>query len=77
MLVLGRKKGESIIIGEDIEISIIDIQKDMVKIGIKAPRQISIVRKEIYEQVRKSNLEATRNLPAAIDLSRLWKSREE
>lgn len=76
MLVLGRKKGESIIIGEDIEISIIDIQKDMVKIGIKAPRQINIVRKEIYEEVRESNLQAVRRLPAADDLRRLWKKDE-
>ncbi|MBO8159039.1 carbon storage regulator CsrA [Thermosyntropha sp.] len=71
MLVLGRKKGESIIIGEDIEISIIDVQKDLVKIGIKAPRSVSIVRKEIYENIKEANIEASKYLLNAESLSSL------
>lgn len=58
MLVLGRKKGESIIIGNEVEIQIIDIQHDQVKIGIAAPKNISIQRKEIYEEIIKQNQQA-------------------
>jgi carbon storage regulator len=58
MLVLTRKKGQSLMIGHDIEISIIDIQGDQVRIGINAPKNITIHRKEIYEEIRKENLSA-------------------
>ena len=55
MLALSRKEGDSIIIGDNIEIFIISISGEKVKIGINAPKDISIYRKEIYEQVRKEN----------------------
>lgn len=55
MLALTRKKGEAIIIGDKIEIKIIDIQGDKVKLGISAPEEVSIYREEIYIQVKESN----------------------
>ena len=58
MLVLTRKKGQSLMIGHDIELSIIDIQGDQVRIGINAPKSVTIHRKEIYEEIRKENLSA-------------------
>lgn len=58
MLVLTRKKGQAIIIGHDIEISIIDVQGDQVRIGINAPKSVTIHRKEIYEEIRNENLSA-------------------
>lgn len=58
MLVLTRKKGQSLMIGHDIELSIIDIQGDQVRIGINAPKNVTIHRKEIYEEIRKENLSA-------------------
>lgn len=58
MLVLTRKKGQALMIGHDIELSIIDIQGDQVRIGINAPKNIPIHRKEIYEEIRKENLSA-------------------
>lgn len=58
MLVLSRKKGETIIVGDDIEISIVDIQGDVIRVGINAPRTISIYRKEIYEEIKAENLKA-------------------
>ncbi|MGI6050147.1 MAG: carbon storage regulator CsrA [Acetivibrionales bacterium] len=58
MLVLTRKKGQSIMIGNDIEISIIDIQGDQVRIGIDAPKKVTIHRKEVYEEIIKENLSA-------------------
>ena len=53
MLVLSRKKGQSIMIGSDIEISIVDIQGDQIRLGIEAPRNITIHRKEVFEEIIK------------------------
>jgi len=52
MLVLSRGKDESIIIGDDIEITITDIRGDKVRLGIRAPRSVSVHRKEIYEAIK-------------------------
>jgi len=53
MLVLSRQKDESIIIGDDIEITIVDVRGDKVRLGINAPRSISVHRKEIYEAIQR------------------------
>ncbi len=58
MLALSRKKGDSIIVNDNIEIVIIDIGKEQVKIGIKAPKNVPIYRKEVFEQITKENKEA-------------------
>lgn len=58
MLALTRKKGESIIINNDIEISILDIRGDQVKVGICAPKEVPVYRKEVYLQIQKENEEA-------------------
>ncbi|WP_317367277.1 carbon storage regulator CsrA [uncultured Tyzzerella sp.] len=62
MLALSRKKGDSIIIDNNIEIVIIDICKDQVKIGIKAPKSIPVYRKEVFEQITNENKEAVLNV---------------
>ena len=66
MLIITRKKGESLMIGDDIEIIISKIDDGSVKIGIEAPRNIQILRKELYEEVEQENKEATK-----IDISML------
>jgi len=58
MLVLARRLNESIMIGDDIEVVVIDIKGDQVKLGIKAPKKISVHRKEIYEEIKGQNIEA-------------------
>lgn len=58
MLVLARKINESIMIGDDIEVVIIDIKGDQVKLGIKAPKSVAVHRKEIYEEIQKENIAA-------------------
>ncbi len=55
MLALSRKKGEAILIGDNIEISIIDIKGEQIKLGITAPRDISVYRKEVYLQIQEEN----------------------
>lgn len=59
MLTLTRKKNEAIIVNGDIEIRIVDVQGDKVKIGITAPKEIDIYREEIYLQVMENNKQAT------------------
>ena len=53
MLVLSRQKDESIIIGDDIEITIVDVRGDKVRLGINAPREISVHRKEVYDAIQR------------------------
>lgn len=59
MLILSRKNGEKIIIGNNIELTIIDMRDGQVRIGIQAPRDISVFRKELYSEVQSENKEAT------------------
>lgn len=68
MLVLSRKKGQSIMIGRNIEISIVDVQGDQVRLGIDAPREVAIHRKEIFEEIVSENRQAAATSfdPAAI-----------
>lgn len=58
MLALSRKVNESLMIGNDIEITILEIKGDQVKVGISAPKSVPIYRKEIYLQIQESNKEA-------------------
>lgn len=62
MLVLTRKKNEAIQIGEDIEIKILSIDGDQIKLGIDAPKSIEIHRKEVYLEIQAQNSEAA-NIP--------------
>ncbi|AUG56254.1 carbon storage regulator CsrA [Acetivibrio saccincola] len=58
MLVLTRKRNESIVVGDNIEITVVDIQGDQVRIGINAPKSVSIHRKEIYLEIQAENKKA-------------------
>jgi len=64
MLVVTRKHGQKIIVNNDIEIMILDIKGDQVRIGINAPKNISIYRQEVYEEICNANKEAAINQSA-------------
>ena len=55
MLALTRKKGESLVLNNDIEVTILEIRGDQVKLGINAPKQVPVYRKEVYLQIQKEN----------------------
>ncbi len=59
MLVLTRKKDQTIVIGDNIEVTILDIQGDQIRVGIKAPKNISVHRKEVYEDIQEENRKAS------------------
>ncbi len=58
MLVITRKKGESLLIGEDIEITVAKLDDGAVKLAIKAPKEVTILRKELYKEVESENKQA-------------------
>jgi carbon storage regulator len=63
MLVLSRQRDETIMIGDDIEVTVVDIRGDKVRLGINAPKEISVHRKEVYDAIRRENRAATQVKP--------------
>jgi carbon storage regulator len=74
MLVLSRQKDETIMIGDDVEITVVDIRGDKVRLGIKAPPHIPVHRKEVYEAIKRENRAASQVSPD--DLKSVATSRE-
>ena len=73
MLILTRKLNESITIGDDIEIMVLEIEKGHVRLGINAPRDITIHRKEIYERIQAENIKAAKtNKTDLLRLTKKW-----
>lgn len=66
MLVLSRQRDETIMIGDDIEITVVDIRGDKVRLGINAPKDVSVHRKEVYEAIKRENRDAARIKPEDI-----------
>ena len=73
MLALTRRKGESVVIGDEIEVVVLSVTGEQVRLGIVAPKRIPVHRKEIYEQIQAENRQAlnSANMLAARDLSKL------
>lgn len=68
MLALARKLNQSIVIGNNIEITLLEIKGDQIKVGINAPKSVPIYRKEIYEQIQEENKKAAQ---AKVDMGSL------
>jgi len=73
MLALSRKTNESIMLGNDIEITILEIKGDQVKIGVNAPKNVAIFRKEIYLQIQEENKKAAEQNVDRETLEKLFK----
>ncbi len=73
MLVLARKIDESIVIGDNIVVKIISVENGVVKLGIDAPKEISIIRNELIEEVKESNKAASLEEISEIDIASLNK----
>jgi carbon storage regulator len=69
MLVLSRKLGEKIIIGQDVVLVVLDVKEDTVKLGVDAPRHVMIYREEIYQDIVNSNqlAQATAKVPNTLN----------
>ena len=72
MLVLSRQRDETIMIGDDVEITVVDIRGDKVRLGITAPPHIPVHRKEVYEAIKRENEQASK-----VDLSDLKQADEK
>lgn len=73
MLVLSRKKGETIIIDDQIEITVLSVDADTIKLGIAAPKNIDIYRKEVYEAIQLSNQHAA----ISPELLKQWRHQQK
>ena len=71
MLVLARRLNQSIMIGNDIEVVIVDIKGEQVKIGIKAPKNVSVHRAEVQKEIEDQNIKATKIEIKPSDLGKL------
>ena len=67
MLALSRKKDEAIIINDNIEVKILEIKGDQIKIGVSAPKSVPIYRKEVFTQIQEANKEASES----VDMEKL------
>ena len=77
MLVLSRQRDESIMIGDDVEITIVDVRGDKVRLGITAPKQIPVHRREIYDAIQREKAEKARaEAPAKASEEQVEKTEE-
>ncbi|MDR1581117.1 MAG: carbon storage regulator CsrA [Synergistaceae bacterium] len=65
MLVLSRKPGEALRVGEDVEITVVEVKGEMVRLGIQAPRDVQVWRKELWEAIVAENIKAAEEAAAA------------
>ena len=72
MLALSRKKGEALVINNNVESTILEIKGEQVKIGISAPKEVPVYRKEIYVQIQEANKEAVKENLNPADITKLF-----
>jgi carbon storage regulator len=67
MLVLSRKKNESIVINDDITIVVVEIRGDKVRLGVEAPKEVPVHRREVFDAIRRNEATAAKQTPAKAD----------
>ena len=67
MLVLTRRPGESIMIGDEVVVTVLDVRGDVVRVGIKAPRTVQVHREEVYQELQKANVDAASPSETAVE----------
>lgn len=76
MLVLTRRAGESIVIGNEVTVTVLEVRGDQIRLGIDAPRHVEIHREEVYVQVQEENRSAVASAARAADLLRAARPRQ-
>jgi len=78
LLILTRKIGEGIILGDDIRIAVLEIRGKQIRIGIEAPSSIVVLREEIYQRIQEENLQAAGVRDVDLkELANIWKQKKE
>ncbi len=78
MLVLTRKVGEQIKIGDEIVVSVVEVDRGNVRLGIDAPRHISILRQEVYDRIQEQNLQSSRVASENVQrAARFWQQKRK
>ncbi len=70
MLVLTRRPGESVVVGHEVTVTVLEVRQDQVRIGVDAPRSVSIHRQEVYDQIVRENASAVTSADAAHELAK-------
>lgn len=78
MLVLTRKVGEKLLVGDDVVVSVIEVNRGSVRLGVEAPQEVSILRFEVYERIREENLTAshTGSVMDIQEAAAFWRQKE-
>ena len=76
MLILTRRVGETLVIGDDVTVTVLGVKGNQVRIGVEAPKHISVHREEIYERIQREKAQATTDGTAAADTPLVSKTRE-
>ena len=78
MLILTRKIGEGIILGDDIRIAVLEIRGKQIRIGIEAPSHVVVLREEIYQRIQEENLRAAGVRDVDLkEITKIWKQKKE
>ncbi|HHT49387.1 MAG TPA: carbon storage regulator CsrA [Firmicutes bacterium] len=77
MLVLTRKTNESIIIGDDVKVTVVEVKGEQVKLGISAPKRVPVHREEVYLEIQKENRKAAKAGVGIDELNDMWKSKSK
>jgi carbon storage regulator len=78
LLILTRKIGEGIILGDDIRISIMEIRGKQIRIGIEAPQNVVVLREEIYQRIQEENLRAAGVRDVDLtEIAKIWKQKKD